>query len=188
MNIFLKKYPEFDGDYCMITESEIELLNVSDSYDPNGIRISASEAGDYIMLETKAAANEATRTYRELHNSVKSYNIHDIVSAHDEWELYDELMDSTNLVEGVDYSLYKENVRGFNYWDGHNWRTVTVSGEYPTHEVETDEEIIQQLNEAFDNKIFVEDEWGFELYEYEDITIKISHFASSWDDATLTFN
>lgn len=119
MNSFLKKYFEFDGVYHMIRESEIGTLNISDTYDPNGIRISASEAGDYIMLETQAAANEATRTYRELHNIIKWFNIHDIVSAHDEQELYDELLESPDLVEEVDYISYKETVNGFNYWDGH---------------------------------------------------------------------
>lgn len=59
--------------------------------------------------------------------------IGDPISAYDHSEIFDEILNSCDLEEGVDYELVQTQVTGFTYWDGHNWRSIVLDClEYPS--------------------------------------------------------
>lgn len=175
-----------------IDESKIETLAVSSSYDQYGQRISSSDAGDYLSLDDSGAVQFANDVYNEQegNNDDERENLFKVgqnILAFDNSQLFDALADETAL--GI--TTYRTEFSGFNYWDGHNWKTVSLDGwdtDSSTHTIETDETIIARLNEAIENKEWDRDEPGMEIYRFKDAEITDSAWQGTWEEYSITLD
>lgn len=178
--IFLKTAYEFDGHYLAIHADKIETLNVSDSYDNFGQKISASDAGDYLEINKDLAV--------EVDGELRQFSAGENVCAYDDRYAYDDLI--RTFEDGEEITIFRTEFSGFNFWDGHNWKTVVVSSidDQVTHEIEDDEEIIARLNEALENEEFESEGFGTKNYRYKDAKITYSQFSGAWEYADITLD
>jgi len=188
--IYLKSAHENDGVYYAINETKIEDIAVSDSFGNCGQKVSSADAGDYIEIFTPWAAVVANETWNdenaEGEDFVERFTTGDNVSAYDHLFEFDAILEICE--EGVDYNLVKEVLRGFTFWNGHNWETVSVDYEFgeTTHEIEDDEETIAQLNDAIDNKEFISQGNGLTIYGFKDAEITESQYIDAWEIYSIT--
>lgn len=168
--------------YFAIDSAKIETLNVSDTYDQYGQNVSASDAGDSIELLSNSAVSIANGESENDQNN--GYEIGNIISAYDNGATFDLILDDKLLKEGVDYNSYKETVKGFTYWDGHNWKTVTTQVENgePTHEIVTDETLIAELNKAIEEKELEGEGFGRKIYKGNGFVIVDSFWEGTWSE------
>lgn len=151
--------------YLAIGANRIETLNDSDTYTNYGQQVSAYDAGDNIELKSENAIEMANKIALEL-DLEKEFNVGSFISAFEDGsELYDEIKYS--LTEDEDYVLYCSTLDGFNFWNGHNWQTVSVSCEFgePSHELIDDEELEEELNNTIKESEFVKEGFGRKIYE-----------------------
>lgn len=181
--IFIKKsYDGYsvDSTYYAIDADKIETLNVSDTYDQFGQLISDSDAGDSITLLTEKAVEAANKAAVDFGYEDKTFTVGDFISAYDASDLYSEVR---SKVDDADIADNKETCKGFNYWDGHNFKTVTVdfaSGEESSHFIVDDEALVAELNEAIANKEFKDDGFGQKIYTSGDWTIVDNFCEGAW--------
>lgn len=167
--------------FLAISKNEIKTLNDSDTYNNYGQKVSACDAGDSIELKSEKAIEVANRIALEIDLDY-TYEIGSFISAfEDDSELYDGLINE--LTEDEDYSLYCSTSKGFNYWDGSNWKTVTVWSEVgePSHESIDDEDLEKELNEAIEKSELVKDGFGRKIYETEKYWIVDSNFQNHFE-------
>ena len=104
-----------------------------------------------------------------------------VVSAFDNIELYDNIVEE--LTEDEDYFGYYSTSKGFNFWNGNNWNTVTVISEVgePTHELLDDNDLENELNQAIENSTFVKEGFGRRIYETEKYWIVDNNFQGHFE-------
>ena len=167
------------GIVYLAISQEIETLAMSDTYGNCGQKIDAGDAGDYCELLTENAVKLANE-YNEENDDETRYVIGDIINAYNNSYLYDHL--SENCSEG-DLEFQKSGLKGFNYWDGSNWATVSVEADYgeTSHTLIEDEELIEKLNKAIDEKEFVKEGFGTETYKTDEYVIVQSNFQGNFE-------
>lgn len=196
--IFLKD-PNEEGQttYYAINPEKIETLYVSDTYDRYGQSVSPENAGNYLTLNTQKAVSLANQAYyekevedRNLDESdpmPERFQLGDDISAHDFTAVYEALQLDNLLKNGEDYALIKETCKGFNYWDGSNWQTVTVQVEIgePTYTIEDDPDTITELVQAIEGKSFERAEFGKKIYSGNGYQITESFCQGYWEIYSL---
>jgi len=186
--LFLKNIHNFEGIYNAISEDKIETLNLFETYDQYGQQTGSDNAGDYFIIQTEDGAEYANNAKIELDKDAEpDFSIGNTISAFDDSKLFQKLVDEIGE-EDEDIFMSRETVKGFNYWDGHNNRTVCVSGEGANYEIEDDETIVERLNEAIENKEFENEGNGLRIYLHKDARIVVSQFSGSWEDCAITLN
>lgn len=187
--IFLKLANDHNNEkkYFAIDETKIEELNVSDSYDQYGQRISTSDAGDYLEIN-ETVTIETESDWIDEPNEIETFEAGTNVTAFDQHEAFAALIEKYE--DGKEVTLHETKFSGFNYWDGHNWRTVSVSSVDDSHEyeIETDETIVARLNEALENKEEYSTGPGTVTYRYKDIEIVESNWQGHWEEYTITLD
>lgn len=180
--IFLKLQHDHDneGKYFAIDESKIETLNVSDSYDQFGQKISASDAGDYLEI------NQDIEFVPDYQDESLKFEAGTNISAYEQGEDFDTIV---NSFPGY-ITLHRTTFQGFNYWNGNNHRTVSVDSidDSHSHEIETDETIIARLNEALENKEEHSAGPGTVTYRHKDVEIVKSNWQGHWEEYTITLD
>ncbi len=167
--------------FLAISENAIETLKDSDTYDNNyGQIVSAYNAGDAIKLKSENAVEVADKIAHELELE-ETFEIGSFISAFDNIELYNNIIEE--LTEDEDYFGYFSTSKGFNFWDGSNWKTVTVSSEVgePTHELLDDNDLENKLNQAIENSTFVNEGFGRRIYETEKYWIVDNNFQGHFE-------
>jgi hypothetical protein len=206
MYIFLtKKYEENETTYLAIDPAKIESLNVCDTYDSNGQTVDHETAGDYhIDNQYSDAKHDCEKAILEKFGKTVSIDAHNACvevienTEVEEWitENEETAGDFINEINTFIKSWCEENhtletCEGFNYWDGSNYRSVItnyhVEG-YESHSIVEDEEIIEKLNTAIENKEWVSDSFGLKKYEFEDVKIVVSQFSGAWEAYSLTID
>lgn len=155
--------------YLLVAKSQIETIAVSDTYDRFGQEITRGDAGDSMTLNTLKAVDVANDEWNDFfsneegHEYTEYFELGDNISAYDYCDEYDAVV--TKCESDKDYTLYQETSKGFNYWDGNNWKTVTIQVEHgeASHEV-VDNEIVEIISIEFATKEFVEDVKGYQRY------------------------
>lgn len=110
-----------------IDADKLQPMNLADAYDKYGQLWGHCDAGDYIEILSEKCADFMAQV------GLEGWTIGDNFSAYDEAGIFDEILDSEELVEGSDYSLTQTQVTGFTYWDGHNWRSIVLDcADYPS--------------------------------------------------------
>lgn len=173
-------YPE--RNWLAISKGRIETLNVSDTYD-NGQIISNSDAGDSIMLISEKAVKLANDKFNEDNEDeyINKFEIGDYVYDYDFGNEFDAVQG--NCIDGEDFIFYKSTVKGFNFWNGHNWDTITVAVEdgEPSHELNEDQELENELNQVIENMFFIEEKHGKRIFETDEYIIIESAFADDFE-------
>lgn len=173
-----------DFNPWLAINQEIETLNVSDTYGNYGQKVDAYTAGDAIQLLSSKAVSLANKIALENDEDAGAFKTGDLVSAIDNNDIYDDVL---NVVSGLkeyeDYTMWCSTVEGFNFWNGNNFQTVTVSCEVgePSHAILTDETLIKELNEAIDEKSFIKEGFGTKTYDSEKFFIIENSFASHFE-------
>lgn len=109
-----------------IDSDKLQQMNLANVYTEYGQIWGHDDAGDYIEILSEKCADF-------IHNELEGWKIGDGFFAYDHSEIFDEIIESEELVEGTDYELIQTQVTGFTYWDGHNWRSVVLDcNEYPS--------------------------------------------------------
>ena len=186
--------------YYAIPEGKIETLNEFETYDRYGQQIGHEAAGDYhIDNEQSPAKQDCIAAIQEKFGHSVSIDYKNGVEVidnteTDEWisEQVDpavagEFISEINsfISEWVEENSTITTLRGFDYWDGSNWRTVVVEREHTgrdntSHQILDDEELIAELNEAIENKKFMKSGFGKEVYQSGNWEIVVSNFQGSW--------
>lgn len=193
--IFLAKTEKYgDVEYFAIPESNIEILNVCDTYGFYGQQVSSSEAGDFLSLSTQKAVDFANQAYHNNHNEEneevkQKWSIGDYISAYDFSE-FDEILKSS-LKEGVDYSVTYTECKGFNFWDGSNWKTIMVAHDNYNNfdwEVITDKSIIKRLRTAISKMKWHSKGPGYDFYKHGSVDITEFYWQGAWEKYRLIIN
>lgn len=174
--------------YNAIPADTIKTLRVTETYDHYGQEVSPENAGAYVSLNSLRAVEIANKAYHdeyaEMDNDVieSRYGINDIVNAYDCSCVYDAVV--SECTEGEDYTICVETCKGFNYWDGSNWKSVIIEYEFDNTDtgwkVLEDEKLQNELNEAIENMKYVYEGYGATRWETEKYIITKSQFASNW--------
>lgn len=173
-------YPE--RNWLAISKGRIETLNVSDTYGNNGQIISNSDAGDSLELISEKSVKFANDKFNEANEEyINKFKIGDFIYDYDFGNEFDAVQG--NCIEGEDFVFYKSTVKGFNFWNGHSWETITVSVEEgePSHELNEDEELENELNQVIENMVFVKESHGKRQFETDEYIIIESAFADDFE-------
>lgn len=180
-------YSEGQDIYYAIHESEIETLFVSHTY-VNGQLISDSDAGDYITINSENAVKIANDAYNEYYADdaddereyVEKFSIGDIISAYDFANVYSNVRSACE--ENIDYTDFRTTCRGFNYFDGNNWQTITVACEFgeTSHKILDDKDLIHELNEAIEKREFEAEGFGKKIYTAGDYVVVDDYCQGKW--------
>lgn len=181
---YIRKKEEYQdsGDIQVIyaISQDIEEMEMADTYDRFGQAIDAGEAGNSVTLLSEKAVRFANQ------NSENEYSLYDVLSAYDADEMYQKIIDSSELKEDEDYEVFAEKVKGFNYWDGSNYQSVLIYAEHSEVEWEEVEgEEAQLLEEEIEEKEYIKDGFGKNLYESEKYWIVYNYCQGSFSSYEL---
>lgn len=181
--IFLvnKFNPELEGTYFAIDSSRIETLNVSDTYDQFGQRISSYDAGDYVEITN---FEKFSKLHSDLVESMRMSE-DDILCFDGHSDIFFELEE---IGEGDYFKFHRSECKGFNYWNGNNWRTILLehSGiEEPEWQIIDDKKLNKRLRTALSKKVEISK--GFVMIEYKHGKVSIIQnlHAGAWEDFLL---
>lgn len=187
--------------YYAIPDEKIETLNEFETYDRYGQQIGHEAAGDYhIDNEQSPARQDCISAIQEKFRVIVNIDTHnEVVEWIDNTEVDEWISDQNDPTEAGEFiaeinsfisEWVEENstittLRGFDYWDGSNWRTVVVEREHTgrdntSHQILDDQELMAELNEAIENKKFVKSEFGKEKYQSDRWEIVVNNFQGSW--------
>ena len=166
-----------------ISEDEFEQVRMSETYDYFGQKNSPYDCGDWITLMTEKAVEVANKAYQEENETEDAvWNLQDDILAFDNSEEFDAVVEDDSLQEGVDYEHEGSEVKAYTFWSGSNWNTITIEQDVyePTHIVITDEDLIQELNNALEKKEHYRSNVGGEVYRYGRWEIESSNWEGDW--------
>jgi hypothetical protein len=180
--------------YYAIPENKIELLNLSETYTGFGQTVSPADAGDYLTLISQKAVDFANQAYHSNHVAadddtevLQKFSIGDYISAYDYSE-YDEILIADDLEKEVDFSVEYTTCKGFNFWDGHNHKTI-ITGSYVhdflEYEIISDKEIIKRLRTAISKMKEVSRGAGYIDYRHGSVNITESYWQGTWESYNL---
>jgi hypothetical protein len=99
-------------------------------------------------------------------------------------QMFYEILEDNNFKEGVDYIIDSPEVTGFNFWDGHNFKTAVLDMAYSEYrdikrvDSELEQEILNEWEEK--ERIYDRSKFGCIFYESNKYIFIKSLFASSW--------
>jgi hypothetical protein len=121
---FIKNPNRYENQIFAIDSNKFEEMPLANVYDQYGQILGHFDAGDYI----ECLSQECRHFAHEFNSS--NYNT---ISAYDNWDWFQEIINSSELVQGIDYELEQTTVTGFTYWNGHNWQSIVLDCiEYPS--------------------------------------------------------
>jgi len=186
--------------YYAIDAEKIKEIPESDTYDRYGQQIGHEAAGDYhIDNDYSSAKQDCIAAIEEKFGykvSIDYKNGVEVIENTETDEWISEQIDPTEageLISDINSFISEwgnENstitaLRGFNYWDGHNWKTVVVEREHTgrdntSHQILDDQELIAELNEAIETSNRTIYEFGKEKYQSDNWEIVVNNFQGSW--------
>lgn len=171
-----------EGEIFAISADRIERFPLADSYGDHGQNFGSYDAGDYITIETKAAADMAN-AWCEDEAEPANWNIGDTISAPEKWSLFQAMVDKPG------FELSQLQITGFNYHDGHNWQTIAVdcdNGEEQEYSY-CDDDLIEKFNAEIEDKEQVKKTSFGATYETESFTLFDGNSASDWAAYDVSF-
>jgi hypothetical protein len=187
-----KNNNEGETIYYAIPADKIETLNLFETYDGRGQLVGHTNAGDYHLDNSDGtyATTDCIKAIAEKFG-IDYDNIHIVNESKDEFKIeagdgeeygFDEDAVNDFIKEWRDENESLVEVKGFTYWDGHNWKTVTTSVNFgePTHEVVSDGKLAADLNAAIENKSFEKSGFGCKVYSHENWVVINSNRQGTW--------
>jgi hypothetical protein len=152
-----------------IDSDKLQPMNLADVYTEYGQRWGQYDAGDYIEILSEKCADF-------INTELEGWAVGDNFSAYDNSGLFDEILESDDLEEGVDYELVQTQVIGFTYWDGHNWRSIVLDcAEYPSQWEIIESEKLAEAEAIEQMEKINETAYGID-YRYGNYKISTSNF------------
>lgn len=210
MYTFIQKIDNEDyrPNPILAISNEIETLNIADTYDQFGQTVGHENAGDYHFDNSYSSAcddcAEAIIDHFKEVNSV-TFDDYDVSTLYlknggeinscdyDNFSDDEEYNKTLQLI--IDINDFIENWRkenetftkceGFDYWNGHNWRTVVTAIDFGEAEYEIITENADKMNKAIENCKFIEETLGKEYYETEDFWIIRSAWQGDFESYQL---
>lgn len=187
---FLVKNFDDEKRYFAIPSDKLETLRLSKTYNEFGQQVGTYDMGDSIELKSEKAVELANKIAKEQDESYHFVEA-DMVNGYEHSDIFDLVEDAfkdVGLKSGEDYMLYAEEAQGFDYIDGANYHTVTVSQDHgePGYKEVEDEELVKELNEAIENMAFDHKLHGITVYRSGDWKIESSQYAGSWESYSIT--
>lgn len=164
--------------------AEIEELKLHETYDQFGQLVGHDNAGDYSIYNQYSYADadclKELIEHFQITSQANDYNNPDDVdflSIDSDCEIHITLNIEEYEIENFDRAKINEfiakweeqnadynTVKGFNYWDGSNWRTIVVEDhvwDSPTHEIIANDTLESEIH----SKEWIKDEFGKVIYE-----------------------
>lgn len=192
--IFLtENFNEGPTCYYAISGNRIETLNLFSTYDQHGQIVGHTNAGDYHLANSEGgyALTDCIKAISEKfgidYNNIKMVNEGDdefnIEAGDGEEYGFDEAAVNAFIKEWREKNESLTEVKGFTYWDGHNFKTITtgVDDGEPTHNILDDEELTRDLNAAIENKSFEKAGFGCEVFSHDKWVIIDSNWQGTWE-------
>ena len=170
-----------DDTLYIVEASNFETVAISDTYDQYGQKVEAGNAGDHLVILSEKAATIAAE------EAEKEFAVNEIVAAFDNSTAYDAIVNHADTVEGTDYELYRDTCKAYNYWNGNNWRTISIQMDNaePTHTQLSDEEAAPILA-AYEAAEFPHEyQSGYKVSEQDGYTFTKSQFAGAFYSAEV---
>lgn len=191
---FLTDRFDDNGIFYAISKDRIKTIPLSGTYTDYGQCVDPGEAGDGVTLLTQKAVDIANAGWEEQYGDrddfdPNKWNIGDTVYANNEGMSFDYIVNSySELIEGSDIEWHKLTCEGFNYHDGHNWKTVSVACDYAevSHDLVTDEKLIRSMNRAIKNRNYFKEEFGKRYYESRKYEIVQTQFPNDFSAYQIT--
>jgi len=172
MYTFLREnnYDSYAPQPILAISNEIETLKLAETYDRFGQQVGHTNAGDASIKNT-----DYTGTYYDLLDAVRGrFEISEDIDF--DIDVYNLTAEEINVdpseLKSFCEKWCEENesfneVKGFDYWDGHNWKTVITGCEFgePTHVIVS--ENADEMNEAIETCEFIEETHGKQYFESE---------------------
>lgn len=189
--IFLtKNFNEGPTTYYVIAADKVETLKLCDTYDKNGQKVGHEHAGDYNFHNQHSDAEKDCKKEIAENFGINVDNIH-LVNVGGEIEIeagdgtqygFDEKAVENFIKEWREKNEYLEEVNGFTYWDGHNWKTIITDIFFaePTHSIVDDEKLVVELNAAIENKSFEKSGVGCEVFSHDKWAIIDWNWQGTW--------
>lgn len=196
--------------YYAISENSIKKLNLFETYDNSGLLTGHTNSGDYAIENDYSNAkedclHEITKNFLNdkdkelLSEYVEFKNIQDYLNIEDDKivigkSLYTYLSSKADKINTFIENWRKENevyteCEGFNYWDGHNWKSIIVKSDldgWLEWEILNDEDLTLKLNHAIDKMEFIKEGFGTREYKYNNISILETAFADDFSSYQVT--
>ena len=204
--IFLTKADnEGEITYLAIDSEKIETLNVFETYDQYGQEVGHGNAGDYhIDNQYSDAKQDCIAAIQEKFGVEVNIDTHNVCvetidnTEVDEWisdeidpavagEFINEI--NTFISEWVEENSTYTTLKGFNYWDGNNWKTVVVEmehGDCKSHQLVDDEDLIEELNKSIEEKEFLKKGHGMTCYRSGKWAIGVSQYQGDWESYQIS--
>lgn len=179
----------YPNPICAIS-IEIEDLELHQTYDRFGQLIGHDNADDYsIYNQYSYADSDCLKELIErfqITSKVNDYNTPndvdflsinsdgeiDITLNIEEYEIenFDRVKINAFIKKWEEENAEYNTVKGFDYWDGSNWRTIVVEDliwDNPTHEIIEND----SLESEIDSKVWIKDVFGRKIYESKNFWI-----------------
>lgn len=142
-----------------------EKTLVSLTYDNYGQLVDTATAGDGIVLLTNKAVELANEAYADGEEITDHFKIDDYVSDYDHPNVFTQVR--SELKEGEDFEYHGEEVLAYNFWNGSNWQSIIIKADTfePNFEQITDEDLINELLIAVEEREFKSETTGIKYYE-----------------------
>jgi hypothetical protein len=121
---------------------------------------------------------------------MKDKQIGDVEDLDDLWncsleELINEFLNDDDIAEAIENTGIEEGhqtVIGYQYWDGHNHRTMILDDEFGEADLErVEEELEKEILDDLEKKERVKDDRGLTIYEGEKYYFIESHYTNAWE-------
>lgn len=159
MNIltFLKEF-EADGPtiFYAVESDRIQLMKLSDTLNEMGSPVGPIDAYERIELLSDKAVKYFSENVEE--DSELVFEIGAVISTMENGADIPQLLKALpkSLKPDIDFKVYIREVRGFNYFDGIENKSMIILDQFEdgTHTEVTDENILTMLNNAISKKVF----------------------------------
>lgn len=161
-----------------VRQEWFDWMPMSEVYTDYGQQVGHYNAGDSLEIITPGAAALANEKYRELNDEEDDiYNVGDIITAYDDFDLFEELLGE----EGFEH--YYVEVLGHTYWDGHNFKTITLPCSDNETEWDVASDVVSRKLQARLNFCkLISDRCGIETYTHG---VRKSNFYGDFAIATI---
>lgn len=183
--IFLREVNENCGEENFILvsmRSNFEKVRLCETYGDYGQQVGCYNAGCYSLENSESTFKQDLESY-----ITEKFKLEENFSYDDFAELDEDDVDK-EIKESIKTWIEENENHGscvaYTYWDGNNFATVIIENEYfddQVSHVEIDEEEAKLIEEAIENRSFVEEGFGKRVYEYGDYIVIDNYCQGHWE-------
>jgi hypothetical protein len=171
-------------DKIVISGVEFQNIQTHETYDRCGQQVGYYEAQAGIEILTDKAAAIVEGVNPDTFVNPGQLHIGDYFFVPD--EVFSKIVEHDELEEGIDFRIFSPDVKAYNYWDGHNWRTLVLETDYGYPDLEEVRgEEAEAILTAYEDKEFSHEGFGSKTYKSGKYTFVETQFASDWYDAEV---